>query len=45
MIRRFVVCQLALAVVVCGLAGCGGGGEMEGMPRTRHTGRPSCRMS
>ena len=31
--RRFVVCQLAsFAVVLCGLAGCGGGGEMEGMP-------------
>jgi hypothetical protein len=32
-IRRYVVCQLAAAVVLTGLAGCGGGGEMEGMPQ------------
>ena len=36
-IRRFVGCQLGLAVVVCGLAGCGGGGDMEGMPQDTKT--------
>jgi hypothetical protein len=35
-IRRFVGCQLGLAVVVCGLAGCGGG-DMEGMPQDTAT--------
>jgi hypothetical protein len=30
---RFVGCQVVLAAVVFGLAGCGGGGEMEGMPQ------------
>jgi hypothetical protein len=29
---RFVGCQIVLAAMVFGLTGCGGGGEMEGMP-------------